>query len=141
MLYVHPALQIVAALLTLYVLYLGAVRFASAHMGQRLRFDWKRHVLFGKVVCVLWLAGMAGGMYMTSGTWRRVGITGEHFDNAMGMLPFICAAFVTGWYMDRYKARRRYLPLVHTANNIVLLYLLVLQMRSGLAVVRDFLLS
>jgi hypothetical protein len=135
MLWFHPLLQLVAIILSFYVLRLGIARFQSQHRHQRQPFAWKRHVRLGEVVLVVWLLGLIGGFILVRFTWHAVFITGMHARIALLMLPLIIIGLVSGIYLDRYKKRRLVLPLIHGVNNLVLVLLAVAQIFYGLGVV------
>lgn len=140
MLLIHPVVQISASLMAIYVLLLGVQRFRMLQ-GQHVFFNWKRHVLFGKVAMVFWLAGFFGGMAMVYIFWHGVLITGAHGMVAVGMFPLIVFGLVSGIYMDRYKKKRKILNLLHGANNLVVLIMAFFQMVSGVWVYRVFVLG
>jgi len=67
MLFIHPTIQILATLLALCVFYLGLHRFRALHFKQKVTFNWKRHVILGKIGLISWLTGMLGGTVMAKG--------------------------------------------------------------------------
>lgn len=131
MLFLHPALQLSATLLAVYVFFLGVQRFRSLHLNRAAKFNWKRHVLLGTIVMPAWLAGMLGGAGMVYVTWHGFLITRGHGKVALGMLPLILFGLFSGLYMDRKKKKRRLFPLVHGLNNAVVLALALYQIFSG----------
>ena len=141
MLWFHPLLQLAAILLSLYVLRLGIARFQSHHLHRRQPFAWKRHVRTGEVVFVLWLLGLIGGFILVRFTWHAAFITGMHARIAVLMLPLIVIGLASGLYLDRYKKRRRLLPLFHGVNNLVLVLLAVTQICYGFGVIWIFVLG
>lgn len=140
MLWIHPLLQAVATLLALNVAYLGAERFAGRHLGARRTFLWKRHVRLGLLVELLWLGGLVGGLLMARMSWSANFVTGSHYKVALTMLPFMALSAGTGLFMDRNRAKRTLLPLVHGAAGAALLVMALYQIVSGWQVIQDFLL-
>lgn len=137
----HPLLQFAALLVAFYVLKLGIVRFMMVHLKRRTRFNWKKHVRYGLVATIVWLAGFFGGLYVVKTAWKSVFITGLHAKLALILVPFIVFAIVSGVYMDKIKKKRRVLPLVHAGLNIVMLILVLVQVVTGIRVFRVFVLG
>jgi hypothetical protein len=140
MLYFHPAFMLLVVLLALYVLWLGVARFRQQHLGHKTAFNWKRHVLLGRLAVWGLLLGMAGGLLVANWFWGTNGLTGLHFYNAFAILVLALAAYVTGRHMDVHKQRRTVLPLAHAANNVLLALLLLLQAGTGIHVLNEFVL-
>ena len=116
------------------MLLLGLKRLRSKHFGAQVPFAWKRHVLLGLVVLVGMLLGMLGGMgtmFVVTGT---VNGTGWHFANAMYMLPLILFGIASGLWMDRNKAPRTALPLIHAAVNALVLLMALCQAATGVGI-------
>ena len=141
MLVVHPTVQFLAILLTLYVFYLGLQRFRLLHLHQKVVFRWKRHVALGEVALGVLLAGMLGGMAMVYTYWHRVIMTGIHAKIALMMVPFMIFGLFSGLYMNRKKKQRRILALVHGLNNLAVLVMALSQIVSGSWVYRAFVLG
>lgn len=141
MLLIHPALQAAATVLSLYVLYLGLQRFRSVHLQHKTAFNWKRHVLLGKIVMAVWLLGMIGGLIMAGRTWPGFLITGAHARIGLAMAPFILFGLVSGIYMDRVKKRRRQLPLIHGLLNLLVVIMALVQVWTGWMVYNQFVLG
>jgi hypothetical protein len=141
MLFIHPIIQILAILLALYVFYLGLHRFRALHLKQKVAFNWKRHVILGKIVLISWLTGMLGGAVMAKVTWHRFLVTGTHGKVALVMLPPILFGLFSGLYMDRRKKMRTLLPLLHGINNMVILALTGYQITTGWWVVNVYVLG
>jgi len=140
MLWFHPALQILATMIGIYAGYLGMERFLAQHMGKRAQFLWKRHVILGRFAILLWTAGLAGGLVIARLQWDVNFVTGEHYRNAFNMIPLIVFGVASGVYMDRKKAKRTILPLMHGLCNLILLTMAVYQIRTGWQVLQDFIL-
>jgi len=139
-LYFHPIFQFIGILLTVYALYLGSNRFRGIHLKQRVSFNWKRHVLVGKVSLGAILAGALGGMVIVRVAWHGFLVTGAHGKTGLLMIPLIIFGLVSGLHMDRVKKKRNVLPLIHGANNLILTVLCLFQIITGLAVIRNFIL-
>ena len=131
LLLIHPIIQFMAALLALYVLYLGAQRFRYLHLHQKTAFKWKQHVILGEISLGAWLAGMMTGFVMVYIYWHGVLITGIHGKSALVMLPFIIFGLLSGLHMDRKKKKRRLLPAIHALNNLFVLILAFIQVANG----------
>lgn len=141
MFYIHPALQFTGILFALFVFKLGISRFQMIQLKQKIRFNWKQHVRFGIGATIIWLTGILGGLYIVKTSWYRFMITGLHAKIGLLMMPFIIFALVTGIYMDKNKKKRTVLPLVHGIFNTVMLILAFVQIYTGVAVYRTYVLG
>ncbi len=141
MLVIHPIIQFLAVMLTLYVFYLGVQRFWSLHLHQKTLFRWKRHVLLGEIAMLALLGGMIGGMTMVYFYWNGFLITGFHGRVALVMTPFIIFSAASGLYMNRNKKKRMALPTVHGLSNLVILILALIQAVTGWRVYMMFVLE
>ncbi len=141
MMFSHPFLQFSALLLSLYAFHLGYKRFAATKLGRKSVFAWKRHVLLGTLAMVIWMPGLGLGLLLAWWQWNIVFITGAHYQIALLMIPFIVFGYVSGYIMDKRKAKRSVLPLVHGANNLLLVLMALAQLGTGAKVLRDFVLS
>ncbi|MBI5524376.1 MAG: DUF4079 domain-containing protein [Desulfarculus sp.] len=127
--------------LSFYVLLLGWRRFGMVHLGRAgLTFAWKRHVSLGGLTIGIWLAGICLGLGVSWWTWKVVFITNGHYQVGLAMLPLMVFGLASGRVMDRRKARRRLLPLAHGLNNLVLVALALVQLATGIGVIRDMIL-
>ena len=140
MMWIHPALQGLGLLLSIYVLYLGYARFLVLHRGVKGVFAWKRHVALGLVAMAIWPAGLALGGGMAWWNWHTVMITGRHYQVSLIMLPPLLFGLASGYVMDKHKKKRGALPLAHAINNALLVLLAVVQLITGIGVIRDFIL-
>ena len=132
MLILHPILQLSAIVMAIYVFFLGMQRFRFLHLKQKVTFNWKRHVLLGKITMVSWLAGMFGGISIVYVYWHGFLITGAHGKLALlVMLPLILFGLFSGLYMNRVKKKRQWLTLIHGLNNLIVLGLALYQIYSG----------
>lgn len=138
LLVIHPIIQSSAILIALYVFYLGVDRFRFLHLHQKRAFRWRRHVVWGEIALVAWLAGVLGGITMVKTYWHGFLITGTHGRVALIMVPFIIFGLVSGLYMNRNKGERRALPFLHGLNNLIVLVLALAQVVTGWWVYRAF---
>jgi len=138
---IHPVIQLSATLLALYVLFLGINRFRRLHLKQKTIFNWQRHVRFGSITLLLWLLGLIIGLVVVKQYWHGVLITSHHGNRLFLILPLIVIGLFSGWYMDRRKKQRVFLPLIHGCVNIVLIILVLLQALSGWQVYKAFVLG
>ena len=141
LLWIHPIVQALTALLALYVLRLGLSRFASRHLGKTTVFKWNRHVMLGKTVVVVWALGAIGGMSVTYLTYGKLFTESLHFKIGIIVLPVLLITFLTGTRLNRRRNQSNILPVVHLVNNILLLILAGTQVVTGLHIVRVALLK
>lgn len=136
--WIHPVLQTLAVLVSLYVLYLGFVRFRFAHLGHKgIIFQWKRHVVQGIAVMTVWALAFVIGLGAAWANWHVLGITELHYNVGLAMLPLIAFGLGSGFLMDRVKAKRTALPLAHGIVNTLLVLMALCQLYTGIAVLRD----
>lgn len=141
LLWMHPIFQSLVAGLAVYVLWLGLARAASRHFGRKTVFKWQRHVLLGKVVVVAWGLGALGGVAMTYLHFGKIYPESLHFRIGLVMLVLLVVAWLTGTRMDRERNQSDMLPLVHLVNNVLLMILAVVQLVTGVGIVRGVLLQ
>ncbi len=137
----HPILQGASILLSIYVLYLGAQRFMALHLKHKQRFLWKRHVILGSLVLLVWLAGISGGIITVRIFWRGFLVTGQHGKTGLFLVPFILFGLITGFYMNKRKKKRLTLPLHHGVNNFFILAVALTQIYTGVGVYSAFVLG
>lgn len=140
MFYIHPVMQFLATVLAVYVFLLGWPRLRAAFTGDRAYFAWQRHVRLGMIALIILLAGMLGGAWITSHYWGGTGFTGWHYRIALAMTPLMFFGLASGLIMDRRRARRKLLPVVHGLVNLTVLILALLQIWTGIGVLRVFVL-
>jgi len=138
---IHPIIELSAICLYLYVFYLGVQRFRSLHLKQKVKFNWKRHVILGQIAMITMIAGMLGGAVMVYITWNGFLVTGTHGTIALVMLPLILFGLFSGLYMDHKKQKRKLLVLIHGLNNMIVLALAFYQISSGWWVVNVYILG
>ncbi len=141
MMWLHPFIQSVALILAVAVLYMGIQRFRFQHLKIKAAFNWKRHVLLGKVVHGLWLVGFGLGLFMAHSAWGSVNLTGPHFLAGVIMVPLILISLATGLVLEKPKGRRAGLALTHGVCNVILFLLACYQAWTAVEVVRLFLLD
>lgn len=141
LMWIHPAIQTVAMILAVYVLYMGIQRFRFQHMKVRCMFNWKRHVLLGKVVHALWLFGAGLGLYMAYWAWGSIDLTGGHYLVGVLMVPVIIVALITGLILEKPKGKRAGLALLHGVCNVALFLMACYQSYSSIEVIELFLLD
>ena len=140
MFYIHPVMQFLATLLAVYVFVLGWPRLRVAFTGDRAYFAWQRHVRLGMIALIVLLAGMLGGAWITSHYWGGVGFTSWHYWIALAMTPLMLFGLISGLIMDRKRTRRKVLPIMHGLVNLAVLVLALLQIWTGVHVLRIFVL-
>lgn len=141
MLWIHPIIQTLCMVLATYVLYMGIQRFRFAHLGNRkARFNWKRHVLLGKITHAIWLAGFGIGLFMAWFYWGSINMTEGHFIVGVLMVPVILASFISGIMLEKPKGKKTKLAMTHGSLNVVLYGMAVYQAVSSVWVIDLFLL-
>jgi len=141
LLWIHPIVQSLTAVLALYVLWLGLSRFASRHLGRRTVFQWNRHVMLGKVVVVVWALGAFGGTIMTYMAYGRIFTESLHFRIGILILAVLLVTWLTGTRLNRRREQSNILPVVHLVNNVILLILVAIQAVTGIGIVQSALLK
>jgi len=140
--WIHPVLQTLAVLASLFVLYLGFVRFRFAHLGHKgVIFQWKRHVQLGIAVMSTWALAFVIGLGAAWLEWKSMFITDLHYQLGIVMLPLLVFGLGSGFLMDRVKAKRPLLPLAHAAVNALLVLMALAQLYTGVIILRDMVLG
>ena len=140
LLFVHPLVQMIAIVLVGYTFVLGLQRFRSKHLRQPVSFAWQRHVWLGSTALLTLTGGVAAGLLIVFLFWHRLLLTGLHGRSAIVLLPFLLFGLISGWRLHTVKRKRTVLPIIHGINNTVVLGLCLLQIASGIAVLRKFVL-
>ncbi|MEZ7196369.1 hypothetical protein [Pseudodesulfovibrio karagichevae] len=130
----HPILMILTLLLALWVTWQGVNRARFSHFKQKTAFNWKGHTRYGLVVMGLWLAGAVGGSIVSDMLHGIPDAYELHEGMAAVMLWLIAFGGLSGLYMDRKKAKRTLLPILHGAANLLLLLLALGQLVTGLVI-------
>ncbi|MCF8051305.1 MAG: DUF4079 domain-containing protein [Desulfobacterales bacterium] len=141
LLWIHPLVQGLTALLALYVLWLGWQRFSSRHLGRQTVFQWNRHVTLGKVVVIVWALGAFGGIGATYISFGKIFPQSTHFIAGLLTLPVLLLVWLTGTHMDRNRGKSNTLPLVHLVAVLVMLVLVGIQAVTGIGIVQNVLLK
>ncbi len=141
MLFIHPVWQFVATILGIYVFYLGWPRLWATFSGGKAAFLWKRHVSLGLITLTALLVGLVGGAAVTSYYWGGTGYTRHHYLIGLAMGPLMVFGLVSGLLLDRQKGKYKKLPVLHGLNNTAVLFLALVQIWTGLNVVRFFILD
>ncbi|HID70191.1 MAG TPA: DUF4079 domain-containing protein [Desulfobacterales bacterium] len=141
MLSFHPIIQLIATLLTIYVLVLGTARFRQLHLKQEIFFKWQRHVKLGTASLLMLLFGALFGSLMVKVFWHGFFITGSHGRRLFFILPLIFTGLFSGWYMHKWKKKRVVLPLMHGSINVLLIGLLLFHALSGRQVYNAYVLG
>lgn len=141
LLWIHPIVQSLTIILALYVLWLGLARLASRHLGRQTVFRWDRHVKLGKLVVAVWALGGFGGLIMTYITYGKIFTESLHFKIGIAILFLLSVTWLTGTRMDRRRGQSDILPVIHLANNALLLILIAIQLFTGIGIVQSALLK
>lgn len=110
-------------------------------MKKKTPFLWKQHVSLGIVSLATFIAGMAGGLLAVYTYWRSYLITGLHAKVAIVLLPLMIFGLLSGLYMNAKKKKRRWLPILHAANNAILMILAFTQIVTGWKILRNYVLG
>jgi len=137
LLWSHPIIQVIAALLGVYVIVQGIRRFVSQRGKKRL-FQWKRHVKFGSITLGLWILGSTG-FYVTHTVFEVTHVTGIHADIAWFITGLSIFGLITGYILNKVKNRYRKLAVIHGIFNTVLFALVLINFYSGISLARSFL--
>ena len=135
MLWIHPLWQIIAIFIGFYVFYLGWARFAATSLGQKHPFQWKRHVNLGKLSLYMWGYGAVVGLAAAWVKWRAFRVTASHFWIGMIILLLVLFGYWSGQRMDTVKKKRKIIPLLHGANNLLILILSLISMATGISII------
>jgi hypothetical protein len=130
----HPALMTLTLLLALWVAWQGVNRARFTHLKQKTAFNWKGHTRYGLAVMGLWIAGAVGGSVVADMLHGIPDAYELHEGVAGAMLWLIAFGTATGLYMDRKKAKRAIMPVLHGAANLLLLLLALGQFFTGMAI-------
>jgi cytochrome b subunit of formate dehydrogenase len=119
---------------------MGFQRFRSLHLQQKCSFPWKKHVFWGTLVLSAWILGPFTGLAGAYSAWREsfMAFNVMHIYVGFVMLPLAIVGYLTGRRLDKVRKRRKWLPVVHGVNNILLLILAFWQIYSGMPLL-DFL--
>lgn len=136
LMYSHPIIQLFALSLGFLAMHQGYKRFAMKH-GKKIIFPWKEHVKLGSYALILWIvAGL--GFYVTHTIFGMTHITDMHAEVAWYVISLSVVALLTGFTMNKYKKKRKWMPAIHGITNIVLLILVVYEAYSGMHLFSTF---
>ena len=94
LLWVHPLMQVCAAVLGVWAMWQGLKRVAML-LGKKTLFPWKQHVKLGTLALVLWILG-ALGFYVTLDLFGSTHITGLHAELAWPIIGMAILGLLTG---------------------------------------------
>lgn len=129
LLWMHPVMQTVAAVLGLWAMWQGLLRVRMLR-GEKVLFPWKKHVKWGMLALSLWLLG-ALGFYVTHSLFGETHITGTHAILAWPIMGLTLLGLGTGYVMNRWKRKRFWLPMAHGCLNVLLLALVAVECWTG----------
>ena len=129
----HPVWQAATTLLAAYVLYLGWQRFMILHGGRKGMFPWKRHASLGSVALFAWCVGAAFGIFAARLEWGVFFLMGTHAWLGLVLVALAVFGYYSGRALDKNRERRFWLPLLHGANNLLLVALAFVQAWTGWA--------
>ena len=141
LMWIHPILQLAALFAALWVFRLGYNRFCFQHLHIKCPFNWKLHVKLGKIVHLLWMCGMAIGVYAAWHAWGSVELTGTHYTVGVTMIPLTVVGLLSGLALQKPKGKRGGLALLHGVVNTTLLGMAVYQVWSGWKAIQLFMLG
>lgn len=128
-------------LIIFYALITGAKRFGKNHLNQQWIFNWKKHVLLGKISIISLIIGALIGIIVVRINWKTSFITGIHAYIPVIIFLFILFGFIAGLYMDRNKKKRNVLPILHGIGNAIVFILAIFQIITGIKVFTTFVLG
>lgn len=138
--YIHPVWQFMATILSVYVFCLGWPRLWATFSGGKATFLWKRHVALGRIALSALFLGLLGGAAVTAHFWGGLGFTQHHYWIGLAMAPLMLFGLVSGWLLDKNKGKYKHLPLLHGVNNSVVVLMALVQVWTGINVLRFFVL-
>ena len=128
---IHPVAQLGAILLAFYAAYLGFQRTRSLHFGKSVTFPRKRHAIIGSIGLISMLGGIGAGFIMVNRYLLNPDM-GLHVAVAMIILPLGLFGIVSGFFLYLKPKQRRILPAFHGINNLVILFLSLAQIVTGI---------
>jgi len=128
---IHPVAQFGAILLAFYAAYLGFQRTKSLHYNKTTQFLRKRHAIVGFIGLISMLGGIAAGLFMVN-RYLVSPDMGLHVAVAMILLPLGLFGIFSGLILYLNPKQRRFLPAIHGINNLVVLFLALAQIITGI---------
>lgn len=129
----HPVFQFSGLALGIYALWQGWLRVKMTIFRKKVIFPWKSHVRLGSLAMILWLIGGLG-FYTTHSIFGQTHITEIHARLAWVIFALCVFGLINGAIMDKYKKKRKWLPIAHGAANLVLVVLAVFECCNGVEV-------
>jgi len=136
LMYSHPVVQFCALFFGIWAMYQGCKRFAMLH-GVKIIFPWKQHVKFGSAALILWTLGGLG-FYVTHSLFGMTHITDGHAMIAWYVIGLSVLGFGSGYVMNKYKKKRKWMPILHGLLNIFLLALVIYEAYTGMFLLSTF---
>ena len=128
---IHPVAQFGAILLAFYAAYLGFQRTKSLHYNKTTQFLRKRHAFVGSIGLISMLGGIAAGLFMVN-RYLLSPDMGLHVAVAMILLPLGLFGIFSGLLLYLNPKQRRFFPAIHGINNLVVLFLALAQIITGI---------
>ena len=128
---IHPVAQFGAILLAFYAAYLGFQRTKSLHYNKTTQFLKKRHAIVGFIGLISMLGGIAAGLFMVN-RYLLSPDMGLHVAVAMILLPLGLFGIFSGLLLYLNPKQRKFLPAIHGINNLVVLFLALAQIITGI---------
>ncbi len=128
---IHPAAQLGAILLAYYAAYLGFQRTRSLHYNKQTKFFRRRHAIIGFIGLSSMVGGTAAGIYIVNRYLLNPDM-GLHKATAMVLLPLGLFGIISGLVLYFKSGPRKYLPTIHGINNLVILFLGLAQIITGI---------
>ena len=135
--WVHPLVQAGAALAGFWAMWQGYKRIRML-LGKKSIFPWKQHVKLGTWSLILWTLG-ALAFYTTHVVFGYAHVTGLHASLAWPIIALSLFGLASGYIMNRFKKKRKWLPIFHGISNTALLCLVVLECWTGIKLCMHFL--
>ena len=127
---IHPAAQLGAILLAFYAAYLGFQRTKSLHYNKQTQFLRKRHAIAGFIGLSSMVGGIAAGVLMVDRYLLNPDM-GLHIAVAMILLPLGLFGIISGLLLYFNPRKRKFLPVIHGINNLIVLFLALGQIITG----------
>ena len=137
LLWMHSLVQTVAAVLGFLAMWQGIKR-TQIMCGKKIIFPWKQHVKLGTWCLCQWIL-CAFVYYTARAVFGYVHITGLHIYLVWPIIALALLGLASGYVMDRYKKKRKWLPIFHGLSNSILICLVLLECWTGIKLCFHFL--
>ncbi len=97
--------------------------------------------MLGMVALSMWLGGLCGGLVLSRVYWNAFLVTGLHGKVALLLLPLLLFGIGSGLYMNRVKKKRKWTPLAHAVNNLLIIILAAFQIYTGAIIFQTYVLG